>query len=358
MPCSSTPARSRCPASSAPRCSLPPCQQRRLSQPRVLRGSIPRPARSLCTLRSRDRSRTTQHSVPAGGQPLPGGTGYPQSSHEGFSHHEPFMASSSSRFSWRTDKYASGRSATTTRRRPRPVESPPARARRAVAAAARPPRPGVSRAPRRGAGAPAHAVRDAEPAHAAALGDRQRRHGGVPLESARARRRRCDRCRRRVRRAHVRGGAAYRGAGRARGDGAGHGAARRGDGGRDRACAATRGGIRACRDVDGRAPAGGRDRGGGAKGRGIPGARLRHLARRPARETRRLGRRCRLQGHTEASLLPARSVSRVLFGARRPARARAAHARRRSCGARCSTRTASRWAAASASSPAASGASG
>ena len=80
MPCSSTPARSRCPASSAPRCSLPLCQPRRLSQPRVLRGSIPRPARSLCTLRSRDHSRTTQHSVPAGGQPLPGGTGYPQSS--------------------------------------------------------------------------------------------------------------------------------------------------------------------------------------------------------------------------------------------------------------------------------------
>jgi hypothetical protein len=33
MPCSPTPARSRCPASSAPRCSLPLCQQRRLSQP-------------------------------------------------------------------------------------------------------------------------------------------------------------------------------------------------------------------------------------------------------------------------------------------------------------------------------------
>jgi hypothetical protein len=103
MPCSSTPARSRCPASSTPRCSLPPCQQRRPSQPWVLRGSIPRPARSLCTLRSRDHSRTTQHSVPAGGQPLPGGTGYPQGSHEGFRHHEPSMASSSSRFSWRTD---------------------------------------------------------------------------------------------------------------------------------------------------------------------------------------------------------------------------------------------------------------
>ena len=36
------------------------------------RGSITRPARPLCTLRSRGHPRTTQHSVPAGGQPLPG----------------------------------------------------------------------------------------------------------------------------------------------------------------------------------------------------------------------------------------------------------------------------------------------
>ena len=36
-----------------------------------LRGSSPRPATSLCSLRSRGRPRTTQHSVPAGGQPWP-----------------------------------------------------------------------------------------------------------------------------------------------------------------------------------------------------------------------------------------------------------------------------------------------
>ena len=36
------------------------------------RGSFTRLARPLCTLRSRGRPRTTQHSVPAGGQPLPG----------------------------------------------------------------------------------------------------------------------------------------------------------------------------------------------------------------------------------------------------------------------------------------------
>ena len=36
---------------------------------RSFRGSITRPARSLCTLRSRGRPRTTQHSIPARGQP-------------------------------------------------------------------------------------------------------------------------------------------------------------------------------------------------------------------------------------------------------------------------------------------------
>lgn len=40
----------------------------------IFRGSITRPAHSLCTLRRTDRSASTQHSVPAGGQPLPGGT--------------------------------------------------------------------------------------------------------------------------------------------------------------------------------------------------------------------------------------------------------------------------------------------
>ena len=36
---------------------------------RYSRGSITRPARSLWTLRSRGHPRTTQHSIPAGGQP-------------------------------------------------------------------------------------------------------------------------------------------------------------------------------------------------------------------------------------------------------------------------------------------------
>ena len=50
----------------------------------ISRGSITRPAHSLCPLRSADHSATTQHSVPAGGQPLPGGTGYPLGSTERF----------------------------------------------------------------------------------------------------------------------------------------------------------------------------------------------------------------------------------------------------------------------------------
>ena len=48
------------------------------------RGSITQPGRSLCTLRSAGYPNPTQHSVPAGGQPLPGGTGYPPGCTEGF----------------------------------------------------------------------------------------------------------------------------------------------------------------------------------------------------------------------------------------------------------------------------------
>ena len=70
MPRSSTPADRRPRPLQDRRCGLPHFKQRRL---RIcpFRGSITRPARSLCTLRSRGRPRTTQHSIPAGGQPLP-----------------------------------------------------------------------------------------------------------------------------------------------------------------------------------------------------------------------------------------------------------------------------------------------
>ena len=48
------------------------------------RGSLTQPARSLCTLRSAGYPYTTQHSVPAGGQPLPGGIRDPPGRTEGF----------------------------------------------------------------------------------------------------------------------------------------------------------------------------------------------------------------------------------------------------------------------------------
>jgi hypothetical protein len=50
----------------------------------LYRGSTTQPGHSLCTLRSAGCPHTTQHSVPAGGQPLPGGTGYPPGCTEGF----------------------------------------------------------------------------------------------------------------------------------------------------------------------------------------------------------------------------------------------------------------------------------
>ena len=72
MPRSSTPADPTTLAT-AGRAMLPSAQKT-ASAPRSVpfRGSITRPAHSLCTLRSRGRPRTTQHSVPAGAYPLPG----------------------------------------------------------------------------------------------------------------------------------------------------------------------------------------------------------------------------------------------------------------------------------------------
>ena len=51
---------------------------------RFLRGSITRPMHSLSTLRRTDHSATTQDSLPAVGQTLPDGTGYPQGPNERF----------------------------------------------------------------------------------------------------------------------------------------------------------------------------------------------------------------------------------------------------------------------------------
>ena len=60
------------PGIAALRCGLPCGKRRRLPRRVPFRGSITRPTHSLCTLRSRGHPRTTQHSVPAGCQPLPG----------------------------------------------------------------------------------------------------------------------------------------------------------------------------------------------------------------------------------------------------------------------------------------------
>ena len=73
MPCSSTPAGSPRQALAAIRCCLPPIEQRRHPRLSQFRGSITRPAHSLSTLRSMGCPNATQDSLPAGGQPLPGG---------------------------------------------------------------------------------------------------------------------------------------------------------------------------------------------------------------------------------------------------------------------------------------------
>jgi len=67
MPRSPTPA-DRWPLAMAGSAMLPSAQKT-TSAPQAVsfRGSITRPIRSLCTLRSRGHPRSTQHSVPAGG---------------------------------------------------------------------------------------------------------------------------------------------------------------------------------------------------------------------------------------------------------------------------------------------------
>jgi hypothetical protein len=72
MPRASPPAGPLIPGHTGKRYCLPCGKLRRLPRRISFRGSITRPIGSLCTLRSRGRPRSTQHSVPAGGQPLPG----------------------------------------------------------------------------------------------------------------------------------------------------------------------------------------------------------------------------------------------------------------------------------------------
>ena len=75
----------------------------------ISRGSITRPAHSLCTLRSADHSATTQHSVPAGGQPLPGGTGYPLGLHRKVSEIALTSLPPFPGFAWRTRNHNRGK---------------------------------------------------------------------------------------------------------------------------------------------------------------------------------------------------------------------------------------------------------
>lgn len=72
VPCSWTPVRPMRQVVWALRCCLPHHLRRRLSQDAQFRGSMTRPVHSLCTLRSAGYPSPTQHSVPAGDQPLPG----------------------------------------------------------------------------------------------------------------------------------------------------------------------------------------------------------------------------------------------------------------------------------------------
>ena len=83
-------------AIAASRCGLPPPKRRRLPPTGYFRGSITRPTNSLSTLRRVDHSTATQDSLPAAGQTLPGGIGYPLGSNERFQPLHRFLLSQAS----------------------------------------------------------------------------------------------------------------------------------------------------------------------------------------------------------------------------------------------------------------------
>ena len=84
MPCSSTPAGPHASGQYEAAARPPLCPQRRLPRQSTFRGSMARLGHSLSTLRGVDCSTTTQDSLPAVGQTLRGGIGYPQDSTERF----------------------------------------------------------------------------------------------------------------------------------------------------------------------------------------------------------------------------------------------------------------------------------
>ncbi len=91
MPRSSTPA-DRLPQANSGHALLPSAKLTTSAPHQYhFRGSITRPTGTLCTLRRRGHPRTTQHSVPAGGQPLPGQDFHLLDRKEGFRHGYPFI---------------------------------------------------------------------------------------------------------------------------------------------------------------------------------------------------------------------------------------------------------------------------
>lgn len=92
VPWSLTPPRLRHQAIVAPSFCLPPTQQRRPADLILIEAAPQGPPRPLSTLRSRSHPRTTQDSLPAGGQPLPDGFGTRRVPSKGF---RRYIASSS-----------------------------------------------------------------------------------------------------------------------------------------------------------------------------------------------------------------------------------------------------------------------
>ena len=80
----SDPGRTNAPGPKGAPARPPPGRRRRLPRGGVFRGSITRPWHWLSTLRRTDCSATTQDSLPAAGQALRGGIGYPQGSEKRF----------------------------------------------------------------------------------------------------------------------------------------------------------------------------------------------------------------------------------------------------------------------------------
>lgn len=108
MPCSSTPAGSSAPGLFGAT-TRPPLEPRRRLPRSQFRGSITRPGHSLSTLRRMDCSTTTQDSLPAAGQALPDGIGYPLGSSERFpscpipsTSRPPFPSFRGARFVWKS----------------------------------------------------------------------------------------------------------------------------------------------------------------------------------------------------------------------------------------------------------------